>query len=158
SARVRAALALWKVERQAETVLPVIIDTLQGFISRRSQDFAMGYPPYSRPRYYYPPYPANPAGFLMPSLDLCHQMAEVLGEMGSQARAAVRILREVVKGQTLDFCRPYFALALARIDRHEKIVIPALTEFLGRKDYFNGQFNPAMPMLHRQTATALGQL
>jgi HEAT repeat protein len=31
-------------------------------------------------------------------------------------------------------------------------------ELLGRKDYFDGRLNPAMPLLHRQSAAALGEL
>jgi HEAT repeat protein len=100
--RIQAALALWRIDRRTEDVIPVFVAALKSSFtpSPRSTLTLPGRFGVAGP----PPAP------------LCQQAAEALGQMGPEARAALPALRQVLQDPQLSAYRSYYARALAKID------------------------------------------
>ena len=87
----------------------------------------------------------------------CQQAAEALAQMGPAARAAVPALSETLNDPRLSSYRPYYALALLKIDRQAaRVAVPVLIEALVGKDPALSE--KAAPALRKQAASALGQM
>ncbi|MBA3303592.1 MAG: HEAT repeat domain-containing protein, partial [Acidimicrobiia bacterium] len=128
--RARAALALWKVDRQSERVLPILIDALRApaLAPRRGRASAPLLPGQhtqvrsfktdsNRSVYLSTTYPAGVSQFV-PVVDLRalrREMVEALGEMGPQAEAAVPVLAKIAAADD-DPARSQAAEARKRID------------------------------------------
>jgi HEAT repeat protein len=143
-ARLQAALALWRIDHRAAESLPVLVAALKSTA-----------PPPQRGAVNLPGRFGLPQS--VPPVPACQQAAEVLGKMGPEARPAVPALTEVLKDPQFSSFRPYFALALLKIDRQAAgVAVPALIDVLEGKS--RRQPEPAASALRKQAAAALGDI
>jgi HEAT repeat protein len=142
-ARVQAALALWKIDHRTEEVIPVLVAALKS-------------PLMATPRTTL----TLPGRFGTPGTlpgPLCQQAAEALGEMGPEARSAIPALTEVLKDPQFAPYRPYYALALLKIDRQAaKLAVPTLIEALEGKGPTARLSEPHASAFRKQAVSALG--
>jgi len=77
--------------------------------------------------------------------------------MGPEAQAAVPALSEVLKDPQFSAYRPYYALALSKIDRQAaKLAVPAIIQALEGKGPAARLSEEAASALRKQAASALG--
>src|SRR5207302_626526 len=89
----------------------------------------------------------------------CQEAAEALGEMGPEARAAVPALTEVLRDPHFSSFRPYYALALLKIDRQAAgVAVPVLIEALNGKGGAISVPDQAAATVRKKAASALGQI
>jgi HEAT repeat protein len=101
--RVQAGLALWKVEGQADKVVPLLIAALRN--------------PFARPDGVVVSSPQRVGSTVAPGYrTLSAQAADALGEIGPEARAAVSALTEVLKDPQFASWRDHYVTALQKID------------------------------------------
>jgi HEAT repeats len=120
--RIQAALALWRITGQAKDTLPVLIGELRSCRGRRQASASSS--------------PAR-SGTVLSRLTPppCQQAAEALGQMGPAARAAVPELTKVLGDLRLAAYRPYFAVALLKIEpRAADAAMPVLMDALDDAD------------------------
>src|SRR5262249_56848993 len=92
-----------------------------------------------------------------PPAPLGEQAAEALGQMGPDAQAAVPALTEALKDPQLSAYRPYYALALVKIDRQSaKLAVPSLLQALAGKGPRAHLGQEAGSALRKEIATVLG--
>jgi HEAT repeat protein len=143
--RIQAALALWRIDHQAE-VVPVLVRELKSSVARR-------------------PTSASPLSGRLgvagstAAVPPCRQAADALGIMGPAARAAVPALIEVLRNPRLCSHRPSYAQALAKIDRQAAgVAVPMLIDLLDSKPEDLRLSEQAAAALRRQAAKALGEI
>jgi HEAT repeat protein len=143
-ARIQAALALWRIDHRTEAI-PVLVRELKSTVARK---------------------PGNAMSFgrlavaaSAPTEPPCQQAAEALEEIGPAARAAGPALTKLLRDSHLASCRPYYALALAKIDRQAAgVAVPVLLDMLDGKPDAVPLTEPAAATLRRKTIKALGDL
>ncbi|HLJ94892.1 MAG TPA: HEAT repeat domain-containing protein, partial [Gemmataceae bacterium] len=144
--RLAAAVALWKIDHQAAESVPALVAGLK-YSATPVQRNALTLP--------------GRFGTLSPSPGdpPCERAAEALGQIGSEARAAEPALTEAMNVPQFASCRPYYALALLKIDRQAAgVALPALVEVLDGKGPASRLSGQAAATLRKQTIAALGDL
>jgi HEAT repeat protein len=116
-ARIQAALALWKIDRRAHEVVPVLVSALKSLAPRQGSALNLN-----------EPFGASPSARAVPP---CQLAADALGQIGPDAQAAVPALAELLRMPQFSLCRPSYAHALWKIDRGAaSLAVPPLIELL----------------------------
>jgi HEAT repeat protein len=142
--RIQAALALWRIDHRTQDVLPALTAALRS-----------PFTPLPRSTLTLPGRFGIPGA---PPAPLCQQAAEALGQM-AEAPAAVPPLKQALQDPQLSEYRPYYALALVRINRQSgTVAFPALRDALDRKGPVAGLSQEAASAVRRRAAAALGRI
>jgi HEAT repeat protein len=143
-ARIQAALALWRIDHQAEAI-PVLVRELKCTVSRKPSNAG---------------FPGRLAGTASAgAAQPCQQAAAALGAIGPAARIAVPALTKVLSDLRLSPCRAYYALALAKIDRQAAgVAVPLLIDVLEGKPRARPSPDSAAWAIRRQAVEALGEI
>jgi HEAT repeat protein len=140
--RLQAATALWKIEHRADESALALSGVLKNSATSAQRNTLV-----------LPGRFGMSSGVAPPP---CQQAAEALGQMGSAARPAVPALTEAMKAPDLASFRPYYALALLKIDRQNAgVAVPALIDLLDGKGQGTDQ---AASDLRKQAVLALGDI
>jgi HEAT repeat protein len=144
-ARIQAALALWKIDHRVDEVISVLTAELRST-----------YTPFARSTLTLPGKFGTAGAAPAP---LCQQATEALGQMGQEARAAIPALTKALQDPELLTYRPYYALALVRIDgRSGTVAFPALLEALEGKGPVTGFSEEAASAIRKRVPSALGRI
>jgi HEAT repeat protein len=144
--RIRAALALWRIDHRADESVPVLAAELKNQAASRAGSASSPLGHFGQPLRTHP-------------TPLCQEAADALAEIGPAAKAALPALTEALRHRHLASNRPSYALALLRIDRPAaKAAVPALIEVLSRKAQAVYLPEQAAPAIRKQAASVLGQM
>jgi HEAT repeat protein len=141
---VQAALALWRIDRRTEETVPVLLSALKGPWTPRPGS-ALSVP--------------GRFGAVSSAPPACQQAADALGQMGTEARAAVPALTELLRDPQFFSYRPSYALALFKIDRQAAgVAVAALIGVFDCKGHVTRLSAQAASALRKQAVSTLEQI
>jgi hypothetical protein len=127
-------LALWRIDHRAQEAVAALVAALRSPVIHPASKLA----------------PPGPRG---------QQAAEALAQMGPAAQAAVPAVRDALADAQLSAYRPYYALALLKMDSQAaKVAMPALIQALDHQGATAHLTERAASILRKQAAQALGEI